>query len=277
MNLKHLTMLGLTVGVLLATPMTMAHAQTSKHVYWLDDVDVRTGHESDTLHLTKKYKKTLAHYGRNYWHVNAQYQTKLVHNAITKALRKQSYTFVAKPSDVHRYVNVYHLSYKDDMEINHFTFNIVNKMRKQFHRPHVYVSPIMKSFTKQVMANYDRDKWNSFNGHDVIAVNKVAANFGLPYNAGYQSYENSSVWTLLPESVLKHVPMSTIKADIWYTLGTMMFEDANEQQGHALSLSGAWYSPTNRYTLGYIGFDHQSAMHIEMANQRDLPKWMRRK
>lgn len=276
MNLKHLTMLGLAIGLLVITPMTMAHAQTSKHAYWLGNVDVRTGYESSAFHFSKRYKNALSHYGHTYWHANAKHQTKLVQKTITKALRKQSYTFVAKPSDVHHYVNVYTLSHKDDMVINRFTFNIINKMRKQFHRPHVFVSPVMKSFTKQVMANYDRDKWNSFNGHDVPAVNMVAAKFGLPYSAGYQSYENSSVWTLLPESVLRHVSMATIKADIWYTLGTMMFEDDNEQQGHALSLSGAWYSPANRYSLGYIGFDHESAMHIEMANQRDLPKWMRR-
>ena len=271
---KHVTWKSANKPIFLPNPIFAKSDGKSYPIGEYTDVNFTTGTESNSFVIPKEYAqavKKLCETDSNKYIAKIERYLKQ-HPEIVR----QSYQFVAKPSDVHKYVDVYNMSEKDKRELNDFCYNIINHMRKQFGTKMISTAPLSDKFANDIAKKYDYDKWNTLDGHDLKAVNNTAKEWGLDYNHSYSSqyYEDTSVWVgAIGVDRLKHISMAELKAYMYFNFGTMMFEDGGKERwGHACHLSGYWVQDNTKRIFGSVKIDKMTNVHYVMVEDGMVKK-----
>lgn len=255
---------------------------TPKEIGHYSEVFYTTGTETNTIELPEKYKELLKNIAKdNLKGTNSTRDEKKLSDYLNKNpnLVQKSYHFVANPNDEKRYVNLYDLSSRDRQDINNFTLNLLNHIRKQFNQTLISSAPLMDRFTDEIAQGYDKDKWNTlYKGHDMKVVNGVAKKWKLPYDKTNQSqyYEATSIWKgAITKKILSHIRLSELKAYIFFNVGTMFLEDGGKEHwGHSCQLAGLW-EWKSKYVFGSTIADKETNMHIEIVPDAMMNKSLR--
>ena len=167
--------------------------------------------------------------------------------------------------------NTYHPSKADDYqvdptnltaaqqkELNVWVASIINPIRQQLGNSIMHVNQSAIDFANAVAAGYDADKWSLWNGHDVPAIEKAAAQFGLDSKDG-NLYECAA--SGMPTSPCT---MNQLKAAVYDGLKQLLFFDA----AHAGSVIG--YNYSNNQAPSYFGLsvDKEGILHFEQIHDK---------
>lgn len=119
-------------------------------------------------------------------------------------------------------INPAHLSKKDQLEMQQYSLNLINKVRLQRHRVKWRSSSRATHFANSVAHNYYVDNMSCWDDdHDVKGILKAAKKHGLNYHLG-QVYEDEAG---LPITNPKnHLETKTqLKKDLYFNIKQMLF------------------------------------------------------
>ncbi|MBM7643792.1 SEC10/PgrA surface exclusion domain-containing protein [Streptococcus loxodontisalivarius] len=172
----------------------------------------------------------------------------------------QSNQFQADPSDDN--TTLYDLNELPDEIIRDLSFyasELINSLNQQLGTVTTYVTPGSLAFADRVGDLYVEDNWTYNNaGHDVSAIKKAAAEFGLDSTGQY--YENMfSSWTNI--GPVKQMTLVQMKKEIYDSIKGFMFSGAipgNDQQewAHATGITNSGNMRVQSgVTNSYVGVD----------------------
>ncbi|MBM7544956.1 SEC10/PgrA surface exclusion-like protein [Weissella beninensis] len=164
-------------------------------------------------------------------------------------------------------------------ELSSYAAYLINDMRNQIGKSttpeqnqfstRLQVTDGAIAFAKQVAANYNSDKWSGYhNGwHDVPAIGKAAANFGL--NDTDNFYEDMETWS---DAFNTTMSMYDAKKMLYDAIYDMVFDDKSSDYHHALSLLGLDVYNDEVRPAEYFGvsFDKYGNIHLEIIIPEDV-------
>lgn len=240
--------------------------------YW-NYIGYSQGKESNSIgNISIKFENLVRKVsGEYYWGAGSPEKTKKALANMTKHLPFDTTSFKANKKDMHHYIDMYHLSYKDYNEINTFTAKLINNARKHLIKteqvPRVIPSVRVYKFAQDVNKEYAKDKWTSLDiGHDIKGINRAAKKWHLSYDKTeqVQYYEDTSTDTRLTPTLYSHISMAAMKAVIYNILYDLVFKDnmySDFYWGHTIDILGF-----NDETSGKVGIattiDWYGTMHI---------------
>lgn len=244
------------------------------------------GRETNTIKLPNNYKywlNRLKYHTDNKWYIH-KVQTTVPNNYLAHVVNQ----FHATAKDHNHFVNVHNLSKSEQKGLTLFTFNVINHIRKQTKTSMVRVNQVAQIIGNDISNEYNKDDFSAFNGHDVPAVTRVARKYGMMFDktGKVQYYENTFVDSMFNNTVLNRVRFSDLKFFVYKCIAEFFFNDEDENQGHALSVSGLMYYDFNpKVVYGAVGFDYTHADYDAPAlhfytfenvfiNRKSTKKWL---
>ncbi len=171
--------------------------------------------------------------------------------------------YLGKDADQQVKVDLNNLTAEQQTELSQYAAALINSARESFgmvqYAGKASVSKGAMAAAGEIAKKYANDKWNSFeNGHDNDAVNSVAKDYGLIVPDSGQGIEN-----LFTSAPAKNVSsLYAVKADIFKAVNSMLYQDADSDYGHAVSLLGLdaqRYSNAGSNMTTYFGLGTNTA------------------
>lgn len=167
-------------------------------------------------------------------------------------------------------------------ELSNYAASLINYIRQQLGTtPSVSVVKGAVSFAKAVADNYSSDDWNIYiyKDHDDSAINQAALTNGLATYDGSNAYEDASAGYLISnvdgQRLTNYFTLNDYKRAIYNTLTAMLFDDADENWFHAMSITNLNdYAGTDNYgsekATQYfaVSVDDLGQIHFEF-----IPEW----
>ncbi|WP_281165142.1 SEC10/PgrA surface exclusion domain-containing protein [Liquorilactobacillus sicerae] len=166
-------------------------------------------------------------------------------------------------------------------ELSNYAASLINDIRQQLGTtPNVSVVKGAVSFAKAVADNYTSDNWNiyTYKDHDDSAINQAALANGLATYDGSNVYEDASAGYLINnvtgQKLTNSFTLNDYKKAIYNTLIAMLFDDANENWLHAMSITNLNdYAGTDNYgtekSAQYfaVSVDDLGQLHFEFISE----------
>ena len=119
-------------------------------------------------------------------------------------------------------VNPAHLSKKDQLEMQQYCLNLINKVRSQRHRVKWRSSSRATHFANSVAHNYYVDNMSCWDDdHDVKGILKAAKKQGLNYHLGQVSEDDAGLPITNPKNHLE--TKTQLKKDLYFNIKQMLF------------------------------------------------------
>ncbi|UOP05279.2 SEC10/PgrA surface exclusion domain-containing protein [Conchiformibius kuhniae] len=211
----------------------------------------------NTIVLPEAYTKELLSTGTN--------------SAITEAAKdgKALNTYQSNPADQEIMVgDLNNLSHAVRAELSLFVAGLLNPIREKWGVGKFKVTQGALKFAQDVADEYTangKSIWDG-NGHYDDGIKRAAAKHGLNANGNY--YEN------MGGRYGKDLSLDALKAQVYDTVASMLFEDGKSQHGHAKSLLNA--NANYEEDIDYLGLDTSSvndsqfSIHFLSAADNDV-------
>lgn len=153
-------------------------------------------------------------------------------DTLANAVNTDSYTPSAADK-AEKITDSANLTTAQQTELTNFAAQVINGMRAQFGSIPVTVTHDSVGFAQQVAKNYDADNWyykgTGTDAHDIPALNKAAASYGLDET----NYSEDGGGTGF---IQDYTTMAGLKTGVFSALQAMVYNDAASNWGHAVSI-----------------------------------------
>ncbi|MBD8085760.1 SEC10/PgrA surface exclusion domain-containing protein [Limosilactobacillus sp. c9Ua_26_M] len=171
--------------------------------------------------------------------------------------------FVSNPEDAKQPVDLQNLTDQQKNEINSWTANVINRIRKQvqsqingnkYSAGYLKVSNSATDIGWKVMkAAYNNTGWNALqNSHNMKGLEQAAVNEHLATNVNNAFVGENLGFGLIPIELTGQKNMDTLKHSIYDTILTMMYMDSNMKPGFGGHTTALLNDPSYRPTYNGV-------------------------